>query len=212
MCPLCEKRRAKRFCPAQGAAICPLCCGRFREVTLDCPLDCPHLRASREHGARDSAEPPASPPLAPELEISAAWLAGHEDLLQHLAGAVGAYWAREPRLADPDLLDVLRHLAATLAAERAGVVFESLPSGALREGLFRQIQQAFAAYRPRPRGLGPAPPPRAQDWEMAVVYLGRAVRLRGNGRPRSRLCLEWLAPEAAAAAARRGGAGLIVVP
>lgn len=210
MCPLCEKRRAKRFCPAQGAAICPLCCGTYREVTLDCPLDCPHLRASRQHGAREAAAAPESPPVTPELSISQGWLLSHEELLEYLAAAAGEYWLREPQLTDPDLLDALRHLAATLAAERAGVVFESRPAGALRERLCRHLRQAMAAYRPQARGLGPAPPPRSPDWEMAVVYLARWVRQRANARPRSRLCWEALAPQILAARPAGASPGLVL--
>lgn len=227
MCPLCEKRRAKRFCPAQGAAICPLCCGTYREVTLDCPLDCPHLRASRQHGARDTAAAPEFEPITPDLSISNTWLDSHEELLNSLAGAAGDFWTQEPSLADPDLLDALRHLAATLAAERAGLVFESLPAGALRERLCRHLRRAIAAYRPQAQGLALAPVPRPLDWEMAVVYVARLVHALANGRPRSRLCWERLAPKAMAVrqagasrlltgagggGARAGGSALIVAP
>lgn len=42
-CPICEKRPPKRFCPAKGEKICAVCCGREREVTIDCPQDCSYL-------------------------------------------------------------------------------------------------------------------------------------------------------------------------
>src|SRR2546422_5223162 len=48
ICPICHKRKAKRFCPARGDSICSVCCGTEREVTIDCPSDCPHLIASRQ--------------------------------------------------------------------------------------------------------------------------------------------------------------------
>ena len=40
-CPICEKRKAQRFCPAKGEKICAVCCGKEREVIIDCPVDCP---------------------------------------------------------------------------------------------------------------------------------------------------------------------------
>ena len=46
-CPICQKRKAKRFCPGKDESICPVCCGTEREVTIDCPGDCPYLVASR---------------------------------------------------------------------------------------------------------------------------------------------------------------------
>src|SRR5271170_6024691 len=48
-CVICEERKEKRFCPAVHGKICPQCCGEQREVTLDCPSDCPYLQQSREH-------------------------------------------------------------------------------------------------------------------------------------------------------------------
>src|SRR6185437_3901085 len=48
-CPICEKRKPKRFCPAKGEKICAICCGTYREVTIDCPVDCPHLIAARRY-------------------------------------------------------------------------------------------------------------------------------------------------------------------
>jgi hypothetical protein len=53
ICPLCEKRKAKRYCPAKGEMICAICCGEKREVSIDCSSDCPYLIAAhrweREH-------------------------------------------------------------------------------------------------------------------------------------------------------------------
>ena len=48
-CAICEIRKEKRFCPAVHGRICPQCCGEQREVTLDCPSDCPYLQQAREH-------------------------------------------------------------------------------------------------------------------------------------------------------------------
>jgi hypothetical protein len=48
-CVICEIRKEKRFCPAVHGRICPQCCGEQREVTLDCPSDCPYLQQARQH-------------------------------------------------------------------------------------------------------------------------------------------------------------------
>jgi tRNA-binding EMAP/Myf-like protein len=42
-CSHCQQRKAKRFCPALGSPLCPLCCGRLREKELHCPPGCPYL-------------------------------------------------------------------------------------------------------------------------------------------------------------------------
>src|SRR5215472_11330292 len=46
ICPICEKRRAERYCPAKGEKICAIDCGTEREVTIDCPSDCAYLLAA----------------------------------------------------------------------------------------------------------------------------------------------------------------------
>jgi len=48
-CPLCSERSAKRFCPAKQTTICAVCCGMKREVEIDCPGSCVHLKAGRSY-------------------------------------------------------------------------------------------------------------------------------------------------------------------
>src|SRR5208283_3219835 len=48
-CPICNKRKVKRLCPARAESICSICCGTEREVTIDCPSNCVHLVASRQY-------------------------------------------------------------------------------------------------------------------------------------------------------------------
>ena len=48
-CALCRTRKEKRFCPAVHDRICAVCCGTEREVSLDCPGDCPYLQQARTH-------------------------------------------------------------------------------------------------------------------------------------------------------------------
>ena len=57
-CAICEKRPPKRYCPAKGEKICAICCGREREVTIDCPSDCPHSdrRAPLRGGASQATD------------------------------------------------------------------------------------------------------------------------------------------------------------
>jgi hypothetical protein len=50
-CPLCQKRPAKRFCPAKGVEICPVCCATKRLVEIACPEDCRYLESAQRHPA-----------------------------------------------------------------------------------------------------------------------------------------------------------------
>ena len=58
-CPICNLRKEKRFCLALHDRICAQCCGEQREVTLECPSECPYLQQARQHEKpRDSVENP----------------------------------------------------------------------------------------------------------------------------------------------------------
>ncbi|MDR3721481.1 MAG: hypothetical protein P4L00_07770 [Candidatus Acidoferrales bacterium] len=59
-CAICEKRPPTRYCPAKGVKICAICCGREREVTIDCPADCPHLIAAHRYEAEHRKPPSAA--------------------------------------------------------------------------------------------------------------------------------------------------------
>src|SRR5258707_1368017 len=66
-CPICEKRKPNRFCPAKGETICAICCGTGREVTIDCTPDCPHLAAAHRY---EDEHPRALPPETPLLDVN----------------------------------------------------------------------------------------------------------------------------------------------
>ena len=48
-CPLCQKRPAKRACPALRQEICPTCCATKRQVEIACPSDCVFLETAHRH-------------------------------------------------------------------------------------------------------------------------------------------------------------------
>src|SRR5688572_6017696 len=50
-CPVCNQRKGRHACPALGQTICTVCCATKRLVEINCPQDCPHLAAAREHPA-----------------------------------------------------------------------------------------------------------------------------------------------------------------
>jgi hypothetical protein len=48
-CASCGKRKAKRYCPALRASICPVCCGEKRGVEIKCPPDCVYFVEGQKH-------------------------------------------------------------------------------------------------------------------------------------------------------------------
>src|SRR5215470_10899763 len=87
-CSICNVRKEKRFCPAVHGRICPQCCGEQREVTLDCPSDCPYLQQAREHEKPRSMEELDRDALFPKVEIPEQFLYDHEHLILGLSFAL----------------------------------------------------------------------------------------------------------------------------
>jgi len=52
-CVHCRKAKAKRYCPAKNDEICPKCCGEFRGIEINCPLDCEYfIEGQKNHQER----------------------------------------------------------------------------------------------------------------------------------------------------------------
>lgn len=55
-CIICKKRKGKRFCPAQGAVICPPCCGNRIYTRKDCPESCIYWKSSQSFKKEKQAD------------------------------------------------------------------------------------------------------------------------------------------------------------
>jgi len=44
LCHHCNRRKAKRHCPALRAELCQLCCGELRQKRVNCPASCLYLQ------------------------------------------------------------------------------------------------------------------------------------------------------------------------
>jgi hypothetical protein len=138
-CPLCEKRKAKRHCPAKGLQICPVCCGTKREVEIDCPSDCTYLHEGREYESERIARTGQPPARTPKL-----W---DERFTNRHYGVFLALWKvilserdRFPELVDTDVQATVDSLIRTYETLDRGIYYESLPSSAVQRSLYLSVQ------------------------------------------------------------------------
>src|SRR5215470_8185563 len=110
-CSICNVRKEKRFCPAVHGRICPQCCGEQREVTLDCPSDCPYLQQAREHEKPRSTADLDPAALFLQVELGDQFLYEHEHLIMGLSYALAKSVRRDRALHDRDLFAALTALA-----------------------------------------------------------------------------------------------------
>ena len=145
-CAICEIRKEKRFCPAVHGRICPQCCGEQREVTLDCPSDCPYLQQAREHEKPRSADQIDPAGLFLQIEVSDQFMYEKEHLLMGLTYALAKAARADRSLHDQDLIAALVGAGQELRAARE-----------LRTALRAAADQRFAAAgrgRSRDHGQG----------------------------------------------------------
>jgi hypothetical protein len=127
-CPVCNNRKARRFCPALGKQICAVCCGTKRLVEIACPSDCPYLASARTH-------PPAvvQRQLEQDRALLLPLLQGFSERQARLFLMLAALIARHQgeafqKLVDDDIAQAAEALAATLETAVKGIVYEHQPA------------------------------------------------------------------------------------
>jgi hypothetical protein len=112
-CAICAKRRPERFCPAKGEKICAVCCGKEREVTLDCPFDCAYLIAAHRY-EQEHRKPLAENEIPfPGVEFSPNLIYQRESFVSGLAFTMSQFAAQNPALTDESALTAVTTLAET---------------------------------------------------------------------------------------------------
>lgn len=189
-CGLCERRKPRRNCPAARQLICDACCGRYRELTLDCPADCPHLLAAYRYQWQRPL-PADHPTPWPRVEITPRSLEENRELLMALGQELLAFRQGHAELADADVAEAIERRLRSLETEASGLIYDAAPLGSLPRDLYKRLQAVEQAPL-RAAELVPAAPPGRERRVEAYVYLLRILRAHGSGRPRSRGFLAWL--------------------
>jgi hypothetical protein len=195
-CSICQTRKEKRFCPAVHDRICAVCCGTEREVTLDCPSDCPYLQQARAHEKPRSSQEleAAGAELFRQVELSQDFTYQHEPLIVGLCSGIHKVARADRQMHDRDVIAALTNLAHTYERmTRSGLQYEEPTAGVAQMTLIGEIHRMIAEYRElEQKHLGYV---KLRDLEVlrAFVFLVRMAHSRTSGRPRSRAFLDFLA-------------------
>jgi len=192
VCTICRKRRAERFCPAKGESICAVCCATEREITIDCPSDCPYLIAAhrREEERREGLDESEIP--FPDVSISQAFIHEQRGLVAGLSLAIMDHASRETALVDADVFAALAALAETYRTLGAGLYYESPPPATIPHALYSALAKYLQGWKEKGASEAGAPPARDNDVFRILVFLVRFGKVRSNGRPRTRGLLNFL--------------------
>ena len=192
-CVICEIRKEKRFCPAVHGRICPQCCGEQREVTLDCPSDCPYLQQAREHEKPRPAEQIDPAGLFLQVEVSGQFMYEKEHLLMGLTYALAKSARADRSLHDQDLIASLSMLAK--AYERrvsSGLHYEQPLTSESQRRVVLEVETMIKEYREAEQKHVGYSTLRDSEVLKALVFLTRLAYGRTSGRPKSRAFVEFL--------------------
>lgn len=190
-CPICEKRKAARFCPAKGEKICAVCCGTEREITIDCPPDCSYLVAAHRYESEHPRSLPADTPLLDE-KIPQDIVHTHQQLMAALAFSIAKFCAAQPAAVDTDVLAALQALAQTHKTLTSGIIYEKPPEAPLPRELYAALTAFLAEVRKQQAEHSTSASLKDSEIFYLLVFLYRMGLLRTNGRPRSRRFIEFL--------------------
>ncbi len=190
-CPICEKRKPARFCPAKDEKICAVCCGTGREVTIDCPSDCSYLLSAHRYEDEHQRSLPADTPLLDE-KIPQDIVYTHQHLMAALAFSIAKFCAVQPAAVDADVLTAIQALAQTYKTLSAGIIYEKPPEAPLPRELYAALITCIAEVKKQQAERVDAAALKDLDLFYLWVFLYRMGLLRTNGRPRSRRFIEFL--------------------
>jgi len=190
-CPICERRKAERFCPAKAEKICAVCCGKEREVTIDCPSDCTYLIAAHRYESEHPRDLPANTPLLDET-IPQDVIHMHQQLMAAIAFSIAKFCAAQPAVVDNDILAALEALAQTYKTLSSGLIYEKPPQARLPGELYAALITFLNEVKKQQAERGASASFKDMEIFYLLVFVYRMGLLRTNGRPRSRLFIEFL--------------------
>jgi len=210
-CPICEKHKAARFCPAKGEKICAVCCGTEREVTIDCPSTCSYLVAAHRYENEHQRQIPAGTPLLEE-KVPQDIVYTHQQLMNALAFSIAKFCSVQPAAADTDVLTAIQSLAETYKTLSSGIIYEKPPIAPLPRELYAALIALLTEIEKQQAGRAASANFKDSDVFYLLVFLYRMGLLRTNGRPRSRRFIEFLRGQFPAAPDLKREEARIIVP
>lgn len=192
-CVICGIRKEKRFCPAVHGRICPQCCGEQREVSLDCPSDCPYLIQAREHEKPRSADQIDPAAVFLQIEVPQQFMYEQEHLLMGLTYALAKAARADRSLHDQDLIAALTVLAKSYERRvTSGLHYEQPLTSDSQRRAANEVETMVREYREAEQKHIGYSTLRDSEVLKGLVFLLRLAHGRTSGRPRSRAFLEFL--------------------
>ena len=192
LCSICGKRRPERFCPAKGEKICAPCCGKEREVTLDCPSDCVYLIAAHRYEQEQRKALSESDTPFRGVEFSSRVIYDREPFVSGFAFTISEFAANHRDLTDEQTLTATTALGETYRTLVSGIYYERPPATQPAAGLYSALAAFIQDYKKKEHERLGFSTIKDSEIFYALVFLARLIRNWTNGRPRARIYLQLL--------------------
>jgi hypothetical protein len=210
-CPICGKRKAKRFCPARGESICAVCCGTEREVTIDCPADCPHLVASRKYDEGRRQVDWSKIPFA-DTRIPFEFAQSHTRLLAVLLSSIWEYAREHRQVVDTDAIAALQALAETYRTLSSGLYYEKPPDYIYQRELYHALKAALEEFKQAETQRQGLATTRNSEVRDALTFLTQLGAIHQNGRPKGRTFLDLIRTQVVHEASTQPASNIVLLP
>ena len=210
-CPICEHRKAKRFCPARAETICAVCCGTEREVTIDCPANCPHLVTSRQYD-HERHEIDWSKMPFPDTKIPSDFVVAHQQLVAALSFVICQYAQANRPAVDADAQAALEALAEGYRTLASGIYYERPPASLLQKGLYDALKSGIEDYKRAESQRAGITVVRDSEIRDTLILLAQLGATHANGRPKGRAYLDFLRNQFPPEQFAQPSSNLIVMP
>lgn len=188
-CKICNQRRAKRHCPGASGEICPICCAESREVTIDCPRECSHLREARKHEVLVQLTPEQVPHQ--DVRVSEDFVHKQEYLVLWLGNSLTRAM-EQGRAVDSDAREALAALTQSYRTRESGLIYESRPDNPYAGALQEAVKNAIEEWRKRSAEASGMDTLRDADLLGVLIFLQRLGLQYDNGRRRGRVFYDFL--------------------
>ena len=215
-CAVCEIRKEKRFCPAIHGRICPICCGREREVALDCPSTCEYLQQARRNELPRPISELDQDTLFPKVAVQEDFIYKREPLIVGLNFGVAKVARADRSLYDRDAVAAITALARkyeTLTG--SGLYYETAVTSVPQQQIVAELEKMIGQYRELEQKHVGYSTLKDSEALQALVFLLRMALARTTGRAKSRAFLDFLFaqfPEKSGVVAPAEAASRLIVP
>ena len=192
-CAICSTRKEKRFCLAVHGRICPQCCGEQRELTLDCPAECPYLQQARQHQKPRPLEEAPPEEVFAQIELSDEFLHHREPVVSGILHTIGRLSRSDRSLTDREVIAALANLAKSYQTlVGSGLVYEQVSPSLAQQALIEAVRQLLEEFRQLEREHLEHTTLKDAEVLKVLVLVLRLAHIHTSGRPRSRGFLDFV--------------------